>query len=224
MEKSDKGETMRNKTLLACVALTAPLLLLGGCAVPLVVGGAAVVGGAMVAADRRPVGIQIEDEAIERRIDRALAARFEAGTINVNVTSYNRKVLLTGEVQSQQTKSAAEEIARNTENVREVVNELGIGLPSTIGSRTNDTAISAKVRAAFIDSKEVQVGVVKLTTERAIVYLLGRVTEKEGEAAARVASRVEGVQKVVKVFDYLTDQELANMRTQEGAPQSPRKP
>lgn len=196
-------------------------LTIAGCA-PIVVGGA-MVGGAIVASDRRSVGIQLEDEAIERRINRALLERFERGTININVTSYNRKVLLTGEVPTAEAKAEAERIAANAENVRAVLNELGVGRLSSIGSRTKDTAISGKVRAAFLESRKVQSGVVKVTTERAIVYLLGRVTPAEGDAAAQVAARVSDVLGVVKAFDYITEKELEELRGTPAAPESQRK-
>lgn len=203
----------------AAAALAAATI--AGCA-PIVVGGA-MVGGAIVASDRRSVGIQLEDEAIERRINRALAERFERGTININVTSYNRKVLLTGEVLTAEAKAEAERIAAGTENVRAVLNELGVGRLSTVGSRAKDTAISGKVRAAFIESKRVPAGAIKLTTERAIVYLMGRVTPAEGDAVAQVASRVTDVLGVVKAFDYITEKELEELRGTPAAPEPQRK-
>jgi osmotically-inducible protein OsmY len=206
---------------LRCVAAGAAALVIAGCA-PLVVGGA-MVGGAIVASDRRSVGIQLEDEAIERRINRALLERFERGTINVNVTSYNRKVLLTGEVPSAEAKAEVERIAAGTENVRAVLNELGVGQLSSIGSRAKDTAISGKVRAAFLESKKVEGGAIKVTTERAIVYLLGRVTPAEGDAAAQIAARVSDVLGVVKAFDYITEQELEELRGRPAPPQAQRK-
>jgi osmotically-inducible protein OsmY len=206
---------------LRALAAAAAASAIAGCA-PLVVGGA-MVGGAIVASDRRSVGIQLEDEAIERRINRALAERFERGTININVTSYNRKVLLTGEVLTAEAKAEAERIAANTENVRAVLNELGVGRLSTVGSRAKDTAISGKVRAAFLESKRVPAGAVKVTTERAIVYLLGRVTPAEGDAAAQVAARVSDVLGVVKAFDYITEKELEELLGTPAAPESQRK-
>jgi len=203
----------------AAAALAAATI--AGCA-PIVVGGA-MVGGAIVASDRRSVGIQLEDEAIERRVNRALAERFERGTININVTSYNRKVLLTGEVLTAEAKAEAERIAAGAENVRAVLNELGVGRLSTVGSRAKDTAISGKVRAAFIESRRVPAGAIKLTTERAIVYLMGRVTPAEGDAVAQVASRVTDVLGVVKAFDYITEKELEELRGTPAAPESQRK-
>lgn len=203
----------------AAAALAAATI--AGCA-PIVVGGA-MVGGAIVASDRRSVGIQLEDEAIERRINRALLERFERGTININVTSYNRKVLLTGEVLTAEAKAEAERIAAGAENVRAVLNELGVGRLSTVGSRAKDTAISGKVRAAFLESKKVEGGAIKVTTERAIVYLMGRVTPAEGDAAAQIASRVTDVLGVVKAFDYITEKELEELRGTPAAPESQRK-
>lgn len=215
------GHMNVRRCALRALAAAAAAWTIAGCA-PLVVGGA-MVGGAIVASDRRSVGIQLEDEAIERRINRALAERFERGTININVTSYNRKVLLTGEVLTAEAKAEAERIAANTENVRAVLNELGVGRLSTVGSRAKDTAISGKVRAALLESKKVPAGAVKVTTERAIVYLLGRVTPAEGDAAAQVAARVSDVLGVVKAFDYITEKELEELLGTPAAPESQRK-
>lgn len=215
------GKISVRRCVLRALAAAAAASTIAGCA-PIVVGGA-MVGGAIVASDRRSLGIQLEDEAIERRINRALAERFERGTININVTSYNRKVLLTGEVLTAEAKAEAEAIAANTENVRAVLNELGVGRLSTVGSRAKDTAISGKVRVAFLESKKVPAGAVKVTTERAIVYLLGRVTPAEGDAAAQVAARVSDVLGVVKAFDYITEKELEELLGTPVAPGSQRK-
>lgn len=212
---------MRNTDRLLRAATAAALLLLvSGC---LVVGGAAVVGGAIVAADRRSVGIQLEDEAIERRLNRAIYGRYKDGEISVYVTSYNRKVLLAGQVVTEAIRAEVAETAARGENVREVANELEVRALSPATVRNNDIAITGKVRAAFVESKEVEAGVVKTTTERGIVYLLGRVTEDEGAAAAKVASRVSGVNKVVKVFDYMTADELAAYKLNQPAPPAQRK-
>ncbi len=212
---------MRNTDRLLRAATAATLLLLAsGC---LVMGGAAVVGGAIVAADRRSVGIQLEDEAIERRLNRAIYGRYKDGEISVYVTSYNRKVLLAGQVVTEAIRAEVGETATRGENVREVANELEVRALSPATVRNNDIAITGKVRAAFVESKEVEAGVVKATTERGIVYLLGRVTEEEGAAAAKVASRVSGVNKVVKVFDYMSADELAAYKLNQPAPQPQRK-
>jgi len=192
----------RTATVAALVVLGAAA---GGC-VPLMLGGA--VGGALVATDRRPVGIQIEDEAIERRVNRVVADRFGLHPINVEVTSYNRRVLLTGEVPSEALKGEIERAAQSAENVREVVNDIGVGQSSSFGSRTNDTVVAGKVRTALLNERDLPAGIVKITTTRAQIYLMGRVTQAEADLAALVASRVSGVEKVVKVFEVLPVEEI----------------
>src|SRR5262245_25704359 len=196
--------------------------LLAAC-VPLVIGGAAVGGAAILSADRRPTGIQVEDEAIEQRLNRAIYGNYKDGEISVYVTSYNRKVLLAGQVISDKIYGEVEKIARDGENVREVVNELQVRELSPATVRNNDIAITGKVKPAFIEAKDVPFGVIKVTTERGIVYLLGRVTEDEGNKAAQVAARVSGVNKVVKVFDYLTPQEYAAIKGAASTGQQPPK-
>jgi osmotically-inducible protein OsmY len=195
----------RRKTL-AAVAVAAALSSTG-CA-PLLVGGA-VAGGAMVATDRRSSGIQLEDQAIELRLIKALGDAFPSDRAHINVTSYNQRVLLTGEVTSEQAKLDAQAIAQKSENVRAVVNELHVGSLSTMSNRNFDTALTSKVLAAMLQASDVPSGAIKVVSERAVVYLMGRVTQGEGDAAARVASRVSGVQRVVKNFDYLSDKEVA---------------
>ena len=217
-----KSSAAVRRTGVCVLALALAAGITTGCT-PLVVGGA-IASGAMVAGDRRSVGIQLEDEAIERRVDRALVERFGRDTININVTSYNRKVLLVGEAPSAEAAKEIEAIADRAENVRLVVNEIYIGKLSTTGNRLNDTALAARVRAALIDAREVPAAAVKPTVERGVAYLLGRVTETEGAAAARAVSRVDGLVRVVKVFDYLTDDELRAMQSGTTPPASPRKP
>jgi len=198
-----------NPRSLALLSALVCASLLGAACVPLIIGGAAVGGAAALAADRRSTGIQLEDEAIERRLNRAIYGNYKDGEISVYVTSYNRKVLLAGQVISERIYHEVEKITRDGENVREVVNELQVRELSPATVRNNDIAITGKVRAAFVEAKKVPIGVIKVTTERGIVYLLGRVTQEEGDNAATVAARVSGVNKVVKVFDYLTPEELA---------------
>lgn len=178
---------------------------LAGCA-PLIVGGA-VVGGGLIATDRRTAGIQLEDEGIERR---AMSRVRELATLgNVNVTSYNRTVLLTGEVPGAAEKAAVEQAVARVENVKGVVNELGVGPSSSLGSRSTDVFLASKVKATLLDAKDVQANAFKVVVERAEVYLLGRVTEREAARATELARAVSGVQKVVRVMEILTEQELA---------------
>jgi osmotically-inducible protein OsmY len=197
------GEQMMMKHRRSALAALAAVAALSsaGCA-PLLVGGA-VAGGAMVANDRRSTGIQLEDQEIELRVRSALDKALAKDRAHISVTSYNQRVLLTGEVADAQMKAA-----RST-NVRGVVNELHVGSLSTLANRNFDTALTSKVLAAMLQAPDVPSGAIKVVSERAVVYLMGRVTPGEGEAAARVASRVSGVQRVVKNFDYLSEKEAA---------------
>ncbi len=200
----------------AVLVATSAAVSLGACA-PLVVGGA-MVGGALVATDRRSVGIQLEDEAIERRINRAIAEQVPRDLANVSVTSFNRKVLLTGEATTEQVRAQIEAAARKAENVRTVENDIFVAELTTAAQRNNDLAIAAKVRTAFLQDPAVSSTAVKPVVQRGIVYLMGRVTEAEGEAIARSAARVDGVQRVVKVFDYLTEAEVAEFKKAPATP------
>jgi osmotically-inducible protein OsmY len=199
---------INNRRAALAVLAAVAALSSAGCA-PLVVGGA-VAGGVMIASDRRSPGIQLEDQAIELRVRDALGKAFPKDRANISVTSFNQRVLLTGEVTEAQMKSEAEAIARKSENVRAVVNELYVGSLSTFANRNFDTALTSKVLAALLQAPGVPSGAIKVVSERAVVYLMGRVTPGEGEAAARAASRVAGVQRVVKNFDYLSEKEAAD--------------
>jgi osmotically-inducible protein OsmY len=191
---------LRNATL---AMLTAAAL--GGCAA-VVVGGA--VGTAMLASDRRTSGVQIEDEAIElKSVTRIREAVGERG--HVSATSYNRVVLLTGEVASEADRTAIEQTISRIENVRSIVNELAVMGSASLTARSNDTILTSKVKATYIDAKDLQANSIKVVTERGTVYLMGRVTEREATRASELARGVSGVQKVVKVFDILTEAELA---------------
>ena len=188
----------------AAAALAA--LALGGCAA-VVVGGAAV-GTAMVVTDRRTAGVQLEDQNIElKSLTRIRETVGERG--HVNVTSFNRMVLLTGEVPSEADRSALEQSITKIENVRSTVNELAVMGPSSMTARSNDTILTSKVKASFIDAKDLHANAVKVVTERGVVYLLGRVTEREANRATELARGVPGVQKVVKVLEILTEAERA---------------
>jgi osmotically-inducible protein OsmY len=192
------------RTALAAALLGATL---AGCA-PLLLGGA-VVGGGLVVTDRRTTGIQIEDEGIERRANARVRELATLG--HVNVTSYNRVLLITGEVPTEADKQAIGDALAKGENVKSVVNELGIGQNSTTGSRTTDAFLTTKVKATLVDAKDVQANAYKVVVERAIVYLMGRVTEREAARGADLARSVTSVQKVVRVFEILSEEELANL-------------
>ena len=199
------------RTSLAALLLGSTL---AGCA-PLLVGGA-VLGGGLLVTDRRTTGIQLEDESIELR---ASARVRELATLGrVNITSYNRMVLLTGEVPGAREKLAVEQAVAKVENVKSVLNELGIGPNSPLGSRTTDTFIESKVKATLLDAKDVQANAYKVVAERGIVYLMGRVTEREAERGSELARSVKGVGKVVRAFELMSERELANLSRSAAAP------
>ena len=193
------------------VAAALAATMLTGCVVPVLVGTAAV-GGTVVATDRRPVGIQVEDRAIESRVNKALIDNIPKGAMNINVTSYNRKALLTGQVKTAEQRALAGSVAAKAENVSEVVNEVTVGALATLGDRTDDTLLAGKVKTALLQADGVPTGVVETTVDQGVVYLLGKVSPSEGEAAAKAASRVSGVRRVVKLFDLITDQEVAEIK------------
>jgi len=195
---------------LALVTLAAAGL--GGCAA-LVVGGA--VGTAFVVTDRRTSGVQLEDQAIElKAVNRIREAVGERG--HINATSYNRTLLLTGEVASDADRSAIEQTVSRIENVRSTVNELAVMGSSSLTARSNDTILTSKVKASYIDAKDVQSSVIKVVTERGTVFLMGRVTEREATRAAELARGISGVQKVVRVFEILTEAELTVLGNKKG--------
>lgn len=199
---------------LAAAALAAGL---SACA-PLVVGGAAV--GTMVAIDRRTPGAQLEDETIELRAANRISEVLGSRT-HVNVTSYNRQVLLTGEVPDEATRQTVDQIVGKVENVRTVVNELGIMPPSSLTQRSNDALITGKMKASLIDARDLQANAVKVVTERGALYLMGRVTPREAERATQVARGISGVTRVVRVFEIISDEELARITNVPAKPAAP---
>jgi osmotically-inducible protein OsmY len=193
--------------VLTGVVLAAALSSLSACA-PLLVGGAVMTG--IVATDRRTAGTQLEDEAIELKV--ASAVRQDLGDrIHLNVTSFNRKVLLSGEVRMQADKERAEKLAQSQENVLSVVNDLAVAIPSSVTQRSKDLVITGQVKAAFIDAKDLQVNSIKVVTERGIVYLMGRVTAREAKRASDIVRGIGGVTKVVRVFDEISEEELKRL-------------
>lgn len=189
------------------LALLASVVALSGC-FPLMVGSA--VTGALVASDRRTSGTVVEDNAIQlkasNRIDDALGER-----VHVNTTSYNRQLLLTGEVPSEQDKQLAEKAASGVENLRNVVNELAVAGSSTLSQRSTDTLVTSRVKANLIDARDLQANAIKVTTERGTVYLMGRLTQREANRATEVVSGTSGVQRVVRILEIVSEDELARM-------------
>ena len=184
--------------------------LLGGsltACIPLIMGGA-VVGGTLVASDRRTSGAQLEDEGIELRSNSRI--RNNVGDrVHINVNSYNRQVLLTGEVPSAQDKLLVEQLVAKVENVTSVVNELGILGNSTLTQRSSDVLVTGRVRAMLVDAKDLFANSFKVVTERGITYMMGRVTQREADRGTAVARGTPGVQKVVRIFEIVSEEELA---------------
>ena len=176
---------------------------------PLAVGGAVV--GGMVAADRRTTGTVVEDEGIELRSgSRIREAIGDRG--HVNVTSYNRQVLLTGEVASAQDRQLVEQIVAGVDNVRHIVNELAILGNSTLTQRSSDSLTTGRVKAGLVDASDLSANAFKITTERGTTYVMGRVTPREAKRATEVISATPGVQRVVRILETITEEELARFQ------------
>lgn len=191
--------------LIAPLAAALAAITLSAC-VPVLVG-SAVVGGTVVATDRRTAGMQLEDETIGVRASSRLSERY-GDRAKVSVTSYNGSVLLTGTVPDAAAKEEAARIVSGVENVRNVINDLDIGPPGSFSTTANDTWITSQVRAALIGTTGLSSNAFTINTNHGVVYLMGRVTQREGDTAARVASGLKGVAKVVKVYDYITEEEM----------------
>jgi osmotically-inducible protein OsmY len=197
-------------TLVMCLGLAS-------CAAPLMFGG--VIGGAMVASDRRSAGIQLEDETIEQRSATAIRENFGSKE-HINITSYNRQVLITGEVSNDTVRRQVESLISRVENVRAVVNEMAIGAASSNSDRANDVLLVAKVKASMVDTEDVFANVFKIVGERGTVYMMGRVTQREAKRATDVVRGVSGVKRVVRVLEYITEDELRAMQPKRSDSQS----
>ena len=212
-------QKITSATLLICLSATLAASLTA--CVPLIVGGAVV--GTLIATDRRTSGAQLEDEGIDlrsaNRIREALGER-----VHININSYNRQVLLTGEVPTAQDKQTAEQIVARVDNVRAIVNEIAVLGNSTLGQRSSDALVTAKVKAGLVDAKDLFAGAFKVVTERGTTYMLGKVSQREADRAAEVARSVSGVQKVVRIFEIVSEDELKRLLPQQpaskGNPQS----
>jgi osmotically-inducible protein OsmY len=203
------------KVVLTAAVLASLMVSLQGC-VAVVAGG--MVAGAMATTDRRTLGAQTEDKAIAVKAETQIPQIVgDAGHVNVN--SYNRKVLLTGEVRDEAMKQAVEKEVRSITNVDNVMNELVVAGPSSYTSRSNDTLITSKVKLSLADKKTVSANSFKVVTERGNVYLMGLVTQREGNIAAQVAQGVSGVIRVVKMFEYISEEDLRAMQPQQAQAQ-----
>jgi osmotically-inducible protein OsmY len=202
----------RRLPLLVCAVLSG--FVLSACA-PLLFGGAVMTG--MAASDRRTAGAQLEDERIETRADARIRDNL-GERVHINITSYNRQALLSGEVPSEQDKLMAEQLVGKIENVRTVFNELVVSAASSLGQRSSDSLVTTRVKANLIDAKDLSSNAYKVVTERGVVFLMGRVTAREADRATDLARRTNGVQKVVRIFELITEEDLYEMQT----PSTPR--
>ena len=207
------------RPLAALLAATSLVTALSACA-PLVVG--AVGTGVLVAIDRRTSGAQLEDQGIELRAGNRLRDQF-GDRARVVVTSFNRRVLLTGEVPSEADRVTAERIVSGVENVREIVNELAVMSSPSFTALTSDALVTARVKAAMVDAADLDASAVKVLTERGTTYLLGRVTPREAERATEITRSISGVQRVVRVFEPITEEELRQIKAAPPAESAPAK-
>lgn len=176
---------------------------------PLIVGGALT--GALVATDRRTSGAQLEDQGIEFRASgRVRDALGDRGS--VAVTSFNRQVLITGEVNTEQDKALVERTVAAVDNVRSVANEVGVQARSTVTQLSSDTLVTGRVKANLIDARDIVGSAFKVVTTRGTVYLMGRVTQREADRATEITRNVQGVQRVVRVLEIITEEELARLQ------------
>lgn len=195
------------RLILAAAIAAAGAAGLSGC-LPVAVGGIAA--GTLSFFDRRTLGAQTDDQAIElKTVSRLQDSPTKLG--GVSVTSYNRMVALTGFVADDAQRREAEAIVAKVENVRTVHNELQIGLRPSIGTATSDSGLTARIKAAFLEAHDLQSNVFKVVTESGTAYLMGLVTRREGDRAAAIASRVNGVQKVVTLFEYISEEDLGRL-------------
>jgi osmotically-inducible protein OsmY len=203
-------KTTLTSTLAKAILCAALASSLSGCIA--VMAGSAVMG-AVASADRRTLGAQTEDKGIAVKGD-VRVAKVVGDAGHVNVTSYNRRVLLTGEVRDEEMKAAVEREVKGIDNVVSVDNELEIAGPSSYTSRSSDALITTKIKASLVDKKTVSAVSFKVVTERGNVYLMGIVTPREGNIASQVAQGVSGVQRVVKIFEYISEEDLKAMQPQ----------
>jgi osmotically-inducible protein OsmY len=197
------------RVLASALVATAAVAGLSACA-PLVVGGA-VGTGVLVATDRRTAGIQLEDQSIEMRAASRLREAF-GNRARVSVNSYNRRVLLTGEVPSETDRALAVRIVSEVENVAEIIDELAVMSSPSLTARSSDALVTARVKAALVDARDLSANAFKVTTDRGTVYLMGRVTQREAERATEVTRSLSGVQRVVRVLEIISEEELARIQ------------
>jgi len=187
-----------HKLRLAALLVIPLVAVLSGC-VAAVVGGAGTA--AVIGEDRRTVGTVTEDQGIEFKAESRIRDKYKDA--HINLTSYSRMVLITGEVPDAAAKADVEKIVRAVENVRGIYNEVAVGSISPLSARSNDSFITSKVKARFVDQRKFNAIHVKVVTEADVVYLLGLVKRKEADDAVEIARTTSGVKRVVKLFEYI---------------------
>lgn len=195
------------RPLALAAVLAAGVLTLSGC-FPLAAGGALMTG--IVSADRRSAGAQLEDQNIEIKAGNQIRQNI-GDRAHINLTSYNRQVLITGEVPSVKDQALAEQLVKSVDNVASVLNELAVMGNTTLSERSSDVITAGRVKAAIFDAQDLISSAFKVTTERGVVYLFGRVTAREAKRVTEVVTAVPGVKKVVRVFEVVSEDELARI-------------
>ena len=196
------------RPLILAAALAATAASLSAC-VPLVVGGAAA-GTAVVATDRRSSGVQLDDQNITFRVESQISQKL-GNNARVNALVYNGQVLLTGDVPTEADRTQATAIAQGVDKVKSVSNQLTIGPAAAFSTRSNDTWLTSKVRTALVNAQYVPSRTIAVTTDKGVVYLMGMVTQSEGDYAANAASSVGGITKVVKLFEIISREEAVRL-------------
>ncbi len=207
--------SVRIRTLSTALLLAGTAVGLSGC-FPVVATG--VVAGAFSISDRRTTGAQAEDQAIELKAFNRFREQFKSDKISLSVVSFNRIALVTGVVPDAATKAEAARIVAGIDNVRNVLNEVTIGSPTSLKTYGTDVVLTTRVKASYIDRKDLQANLVKVYTEAGVVYLMGLLTEREANVAADLASKVPGVVRVVRAFEIISEAEAARLRAQIGSP------
>lgn len=202
------------RPLMLAAALSTAALSLSAC-VPLIVGGAAATT-AVVVTDRRTSGIQLEDQNMAFKAQSQISQKL-GDTARVNAMAYGGHLLLTGDVPTEEAKNQATAIAQGVENVKQVVNQLNVGPIASFSVRSNDTWLTSKVKTALLNTKYVPSGTIAVTADHSVVYLMGKLTQAEGEYASNAAADVGGVAKVVKLFETISREEAIRLSNSSGS-------
>jgi osmotically-inducible protein OsmY len=202
--------SMRLKKMGLILVLAGTVPLLQGC-FPVVAAG--IVTTALSVSDRRTTGAQVEDQSIELKASSRLRERF-GHRVSVSTVSFNRRVLIYGQAPDATTKQEIGRIVAAVPNVRDIVNEVELSGSSGLGTASSDSVVTTKVKASLLDAQDIHANAIKVVTERGVVYLMGLVTEREADRAAQVAASVSGVVRVIKVFELISDAQLAEINRQ----------